>query len=249
MAVRSPFRWNSLVAHYCRKCMRYAGIQLHASAGTEGGELSARVYERLCEEIVSGQLAEGTALVEMTIASRYGTSRTPVREALRRLEQDGLVERGDRGLRVRSRGPEEILEIYEVRILLEAAAARHAAERSTRLDLVRLGHVMDAGLAVDPTDPGAMAAANRAFHREVWLASHNGTLIDLLTRVNSHVARYPATTLTSPGRWEEALKEHSSLLRAIESRDGDAAARIAGEHMTSARDIRLRMYGEELSRP
>ncbi|MGH3246927.1 MAG: GntR family transcriptional regulator [Trebonia sp.] len=218
-------------------------------AGDKGGELSVRVYERLSDEIVSGQLEEGAPLVEATIATRYGTSRTPVREALRRLEQDGLVERGDRGLRVRGRGPEEILEIYEVRILLEAAAARHAAEGGTRLDLIRIGHAVDAGSAVDPADPDAMAAANRAFHKEVWLASHHGTLIDLLTRVNSHVARYPATTLTSPGRWEEALREHADLLRAIASHDGGAAARIAGDHMTTARDIRLRMYGEELSWP
>jgi DNA-binding GntR family transcriptional regulator len=186
--------------------------------------------------------------VEATVATRYGTSRTPVREALRRLEQDGLVERGARGLRVRIRGPEEILEIYEVRILLEAAAARHAAVRHTRLDLIRIGLAMDAAAAVDPADPDAMAAANRAFHEEVWAASHNVTLIDLLTRVNSHVARYPATTLTSPGRWAEALRQHGDLVRAIESRDGDAAARIADDHMTVARDIRLRMYAEELRR-
>jgi DNA-binding GntR family transcriptional regulator len=207
------------------------------------------VYERLCDEIVSGRLAEGAPLIEAAIATRYGTSRTPVREALRRLEQDGLVERGDRGLRVRSRGPEEILEIYEVRILLEAAVARHAAERGTRLDLLRISHAVDAQSAVDPGDPDAMAAANRTFHQAVWAASRNGTLIDLLTRVNSHVARYPATTLTSPGRWEEALREHAELLRAIEAHDGDEAGRIAGQHMTEARDIRLRMYGEELSRP
>jgi len=211
--------------------------------------LPAHVYERLCEEIVSGRLAEGEPLVEATIATRYGTSRTPVREALRRLEQDGLVERGDRGLRVRSRGPEEILEIYEVRILLEAAAARHAAERGTRLDLLRIGRALDAGSTLNPGDPDAMAAANRAFHQAIWAASRNRTLIDLLTRLNSHVARYPATTLTSPGRWEEAVREHAEMLRAIEAHDGDEAARIAGQHMTSARDIRLRMYGEELSRP
>jgi DNA-binding GntR family transcriptional regulator len=224
-------------------------MRLHTSERDGGLELSARVYERLSEEIVSGQLAEGAPLVEATIAARYGTSRTPVREALRRLEQDGLVERGARGLRVRSRGPEEILEIYEVRILLEAAAARHAAERGTRLDLLRITHTLEAGSTVDPGDADAMAAANRAFHQAVWAASRNGTLIDLLTRLNSHVARYPATTLTSPGRWTEALREHTDLLRAIESHDGDEAARIAGQHMTSARDIRLRMYGEELRQP
>lgn len=211
--------------------------------------MSTRVYERLREEIVSGRLPSGVPLVEATVAARYGTSRTPVREALRRLEQDGLVERGDRGLRVRSRGPEEILEIYEVRILLEAAAARGAAERGTRLDLMRIKSAAEAMAAADPADPDAMAATNRAFHEEVWAASHNGTLVDLLTRLNSHVTRYPATTLTSPGRWEEALSEHADLVRAIEAGDAGEAGLIAGKHMTKARDIRLRMYGEELRPP
>lgn len=203
------------------------------------------VYERLREEIVSGRLESGAPLVEAAVAARYGTSRTPVREALRRLEQDGLVERGDRGLRVRTRGPEEILEIYEVRILLEAAAARGAADRGTRLDLMRIRHAAEAMVAADAGDPDVMVATNRAFHEEIWGASHNGTLVDLLTRLNSHVTRYPATTLTSPGRWAEVLSEHADLVAAIEARDGDEAARIAADHMAGARDIRLRWYGEE----
>ncbi len=210
--------------------------------------MSARVYEQLRGEIVSGRLESGAPLVEATVAARYGTSRTPVREALRRLEQDGLVERGDRGLRVRARGPEEILEIYEVRILLEGAAARGAAERGTTLDLMRIKNAADAMAATDPDDPDAMAAANQAFHEEIWAASHNGTLVDLLSRLNSHITRYPATTLTSPGRWAEALSEHTGLVRAIEARHRGEARVIAESHMAKARDIRLRMYGEQLGR-
>ena len=211
--------------------------------------MPVRVYEQLRDEIVSGRLEAGLPLVEATLAARYGTSRTPVREALRRLEQDGLVERADRGLRVRARGPEEILEIYEVRILLEAAAARGAAERGTRLDAMRLGHALDNMSATDPADSDAMVAVNRAFHEEVWAASHNCTLIDLLTRLNSRITRYPTTTLTSPGRWAAVLDEHAELVQAITARDEESAARIAAEHMTKARDIRLRMYGEELRLP
>lgn len=211
--------------------------------------MATRVYERLREEIVSGRLDSGAPLVEAAVAARYGTSRTPVREALRRLEQDGLVERGDRGLRVRTRGPEEILEIYEVRILLEGAAARGAAERSTALDLMRIKNAADAMASADRGDPDAMAAANQAFHEEIWAASHNRTLVDLLTRLNSHITRYPATTLTSPGRWGEALSEHGELVRAIEAHDRDRAGGVAESHMTRARDIRLRMYGEEPRHP
>jgi DNA-binding FadR family transcriptional regulator len=108
---------------------------------------------------------------------------------------------------------------------------------------------MDTMSATDPADPIAMAAVNRAFHEEIWAASHNCTLIDLLTRLGSHITRYPATTLRSPGRWAEVLDEHAGLVQAIITRDEEAAARIAAEHMTKARDIRLRMYGEELRLP
>lgn len=203
------------------------------------------VYERMREEIVSGELEAGTPLVETTLASRYGTSRTPIREAFRRLEQDGLIERADRGLRVRERSPEEILEIYEVRIILEAAAARAAAHRHTPLDLVRLRSSHDNMRAAEPTDPRTTASLNRRFHEAIWAASHNATLIDMLSRLNSHLTRYPATTLTYPGRWPAVLEEHDRLIAAIEGKDDAKAARIAEEHMTAARDIRLRMYSED----
>jgi DNA-binding GntR family transcriptional regulator len=91
------------------------------------------IYQQLREAIVTGVLSADAPLTELSLAAQYKVSRTPVREALRRLEQDGLVERGPRGMKVRGRSPEEILEIYEVRITLEGAAARAAAERRTEL--------------------------------------------------------------------------------------------------------------------
>jgi len=202
------------------------------------------VYERMRDDIVTGLLAPGAALVETALAGQYGTSRTPVREALRRLEQDGLIERGDRGMRVRSRSPEEILEIYEVRIVLETAAARSAASRRTTLDLIRLRQAHAAMVALETDDGTARADANRHFHELVWASSHNASLVDLLARLNGHLVRYPTTTLTYAGRWQAVLAEHERLLDALEAGDADAAAAVAEAHMTAARDIRLEMYGD-----
>ncbi|MFI7616118.1 GntR family transcriptional regulator [Nonomuraea terrae] len=203
------------------------------------------VYQRMRDDIVSGALAAETPLVEITLAAKYGTSRTPIREALRRLEQDGLVVRADRSMRVRARSPEEILEIYEVRISLEGMAARGAAERRTALDLAKLRRTAERMAEADTDDPRAMADANRRFHEAVWAASHNATLLDLLTRLNDHLIRYPSTTLSHPGRWEEALREHAELVAAIERHDAAAATEVAERHMTKARDVRLLMYGDE----
>jgi len=140
--------------------------------------------------------------------------------AIRSYEQDGLIERTSRGTRVVERSPEQILEIYELRILLEGQAARAAAERATSLDL------------------------NRLFHEALWAASHNGTLVDVIDRLIAHL--HPQTTLRFPGRWDSILAEHGALLDAITEHRAEDAAAIATDHMTKAREIRLQLYAGTL---
>lgn len=204
-------------------------------------------YEKIKAAILDGTLAPGAPLVESSVAEWCGVSRTPVREALTRLEQDGLVTRGDRGLVVRERSPEEILDIYDVRIVLEETAARLAAERHTAFDLIRLERLLRTGEEIDQSDPVALAESNREFHRAVWQAGRNESLMDLLSRLNSHLVRYPITTLTYPGRWHQALAEHRQLVEAISKRDSAMAAEIARQHLTEARDIRLRLWEQDLA--
>lgn len=202
----------------------------------------SNLYEDIRDKIIGGQLAPGEWLIEASLAAAHGTSRTPVREALRRLQQDGLVERGERGLQVRQRSPEEILEIYRVRVGLEGMAARLAAEARTEFDLVRLESAHGAMENLEQRDGGQMARLNQTFHEELWAAAHNRTLVDLLNRVLSHLSRYPSTTLVLPGRWEEVLDEHRQLIDAVRDRNGDLAQQINERHMAKGREIRLRMY-------
>ena len=205
--------------------------------------VATSVYEELREAILTGHFAAGQVLSENALATEFGKSRTPIREALHRLEIELLVERVPRGVRVRASSPEEILDIYEVRITLEGAAAKAAAERATEFDRMQLRAAQKAMVDVEDT-PRAKAAANRRFHEAVWTASHNPTLVDLLHRLNVHLVRYPTTTLTFGDRWEAVLREHEELLGAIEARDGEGARRIAEHHMFGAREVRLRMYAE-----
>jgi DNA-binding GntR family transcriptional regulator len=210
------------------------------------GDPKLHPYERLKDAILSGELAPGTMLVESALASWFEVSRTPIREALTRLEQDALLARDKTGLVVRERSPGEILDVYDVRVLLESAAARFAAERRTSHDSLLLQRLLRRWDGVDQTDPRALMQANREFHQAVWQASHNESLVDLLARLDLHVARFPATTLSAPGRWEEAGLEHARLVQAIEHRDADKAAEIAREHFQHARDIRLQLWDEDL---
>jgi DNA-binding GntR family transcriptional regulator len=205
----------------------------------------ATIYEQLHEHIVTGRLDAGEALRETSLATQFGVSRTPIREALRRLEQDGLVERGDRGLQVRRRSPEEILEIYEVRVALEAAAARAAAERRSPLDLIRLEQVHANMAALENPDAETMASLNRRFHGLVWAASHNATMVDALTRLHAPLMRYRETTLAFEDRWDMVIQEHANILEAIREGDPVRARDLASDHMIGARDTRLRMFAAE----
>jgi DNA-binding GntR family transcriptional regulator len=206
-------------------------------------------YDELKNAILSGEFEPGYPLVETVLAERYGVSRTPIREALRRLQQDGLIDRNERGLGVRQRSPEEIIDIYETRMVLEALAARAAAERRMSHDLRSLELWIERGAEVADTDAAGMTAVNQQFHWAVWRAAHNESLIDLLERLNLHLARYPGTTLASPGRWDSARAEHRRLAEAIERRDGDGAYDVALHHFTAARDIRLALFKEETRIP
>jgi DNA-binding GntR family transcriptional regulator len=196
-------------------------------------------YDRIKAAIASNELAPGTPLVETALAEWCEVSRTPIREALTRLEQDGLVIRSDRGLVVRMRSQEEILDIYEIRIILEGTAARMAAARRSAIDLINLRRAAEDIRKVEPGNQEAMASSNRDFHHVLWRATHNESLIDLLARLDFHIARYRVTTLAEPGRWDESMHEHHELVDAIEARDEERAEQISRRHFTEARDLRL----------
>jgi DNA-binding GntR family transcriptional regulator len=197
--------------------------------------MKTSIYEELRDDIVGGLFEPGSPLVETTLAEHYGVSRTPIHEALLQLLRDGLVERSDRGIAVAERSPEKILEIYEVRILLEAAAARLAATRRTELDLNRLARTQDDMANLKEGETALRVRANTIFHEQLWQASHNSTLVEMMQRLIVRLGRYPETTLDYPGRWQAVLAEHKALLAAIRDGDADEAERIADEHMTAAR--------------
>ena len=207
------------------------------------------LYQQLLEAVLEGDLQPGEILVETTLGKRFGVSRTPIREALRMLEQDGVLERVNRGMRVRPTSSEEVLEIYEVRAILEATAAKDAATRRTDYDLATLDRIFGTMVAAQDATPQQMAAINRSFHQAIWHAARNRTLLDLLGRLSVHLRRYPATTYQRAGRWEAALEEHRQLLEAIREKNPEAAAQVAERHMQAARDVRIDMIRNGIAEP
>lgn len=201
-------------------------------------------YWALRRDIVSGQIKPGDKLVEMSLADRYGVSRTPIREALRRLEQDGLVQRNGRRLRVRSHRPDEILDIYDVRIVLEEAAARAAALRRTSLEVSLLVRAHEAMRGIREDDAAGQQRASWAFHELVWAASHSHTLVDLLSRLQANLRRYPDGTQAQPGRWKQSLTDLERLVSAIRENRTSDAGEITAAHLRAARELQLRAYAD-----
>ncbi len=204
------------------------------------------IYDDLHAKIVAGGLTPGTLLVEGSLAAEYKVSRSPIREALSRLTYEGLVERHDRALRVRVLRPEEVLEIYEVRIALEAAAARAAAQRRTDLDLGRLERTLEAMKELGPDDTDQRPRLAHSMHFIIWGASHNAALVKTLEGVHRLVLGLASTTLHYPERWEVFLAESEDLVEAIRARDAERASGLASQQMTNARDFRIRLYSANL---
>ena len=226
-----------------------------AKAGNPGGlsELWKRyrdhhnaaeaVHMTLREAILHSVLLAGHPLSEIPLSEAFGLSRTPVREAILKLESERLATRVPRrGLVVAAITREEILEVYAVREVLDGLSARLAALGilPTELDrLVWLNERIRAAVASD--ERAALIQLNIEFHEAICQASRNSLLQGFMRSIHEWVRRFEDTTMSVPGRGAEACDEHDTLIAAIRARDPDAAERIAREHMSRARQIRISM--------
>ena len=206
------------------------------------------IYAELRRDIMEGALPPSAPLREMSLAERFGVSRTPVRDVLSRLEQAGLATRGGRGLEVASIDPQTVVQIYDLRILLEVEATGQAAEQRSVRDVLRLQALVERDQALDDPDDRVRVQSNLEFHRAVWDAAHNPVLQDLLGRLSEHLVHAPHSTLSVGDRWPESLREHHAIVDAIEARDVEAARQLAREHFTTARALRLQLLREMVAR-
>jgi DNA-binding GntR family transcriptional regulator len=211
------------------------------SSSADSRTLADRVFARLQDDIVLGVLPPGTKLGETELAARYGVSRGPLREAIRRLESRKLLERIPHvGTRVASLKIADLIEIYRVREALEGMAARLAAEQMTD-DEVR---GLSALLAIHEQQQDLQAdtayyqrEGDLDFHYRIIQGSHNRTLIDLLIGEMYHRIRmYRYQISMTANRPQKALGEHRRIAEAIEARDGEMAELLMRRHISRARE-------------
>ncbi|MFZ0181473.1 MAG: GntR family transcriptional regulator [Candidatus Dormiibacterota bacterium] len=198
------------------------------------------LYEYLRHAIMSGRLAANERLVEQQIASRASVSRTPVREAIRKLEVDGLVRQTRAGVIVVQLSDTELRELCEVRVVLEGLACWLAAESRSLLDLQVLDEIRaDYATAVAAHDINSLVKANLAFHETIWRMANSKYLSNQLRELRSRIQGLQASTLAVAHRQSESRAEHDQIVNSIRDRDADAAERIARVHFRHAMVLRL----------
>lgn len=204
---------------------------------------SEAIYRTLREAVLDGVLSPGERLSENDLASELGVSRTPIREALLRLESERLIWRPSGRSAVVSRlTEEEILDVYSVRGTLDGLAAELAAMNANPPQISKLAWVNSQMKdAADAGEFDTMARLNLEYHEALAEASGNGLLVYLMTQVHSRVRRFPSTTFAHPGRALEAIDEHVAIIEALEAGRADEARSLAKDHMDRAREIRLKM--------
>jgi DNA-binding GntR family transcriptional regulator len=205
------------------------------------GNAAETAYAVLREAIVTNTLKPGTRLRADDLAKKLGVSKTPVREALRKLQAEDLITvQPGNALTVKTISEEQLFEIYYTREALEGMAARLAAENAGQIELAKLRAILEEM----PGKAGNLRQFRQLsgeFQLAVFRAARNDTLYRLLRHLQEQIRQFGGTTLTQRGRAKEVIAYAKALVAAIERRDGDAAERIARENRRRTLELRIKM--------
>lgn len=199
-------------------------------------------YEALVASIRRGEYRPGDRLREEDVSEKLSISRTPVREALRRLEADGIVEHRPRqGAVVRQLSHSEVVELYEMRVVLERTAAEMAAKHGTDAEFDALDD-LNQSIRDERVNPARAAAINQDFHRGLYLASRNRFLLEAARALNNSLMLLGPTTFTDEDRVDVVVSQHQSIIDALRDADVEAAGAAAEAHLQTSLRQRLRVF-------
>ena len=203
--------------------------------------LADQVFERLETDILSGKYARGTILIEMELCQELGVSRTPVREALRRLQQEHLVEECGKGLKVLGVTREDLEDIMELRLRLEGFAAARAAERITEEQLQQLKDTLDLQeFYLSKQDSDHIKGMDSKFHELVYKFSDSVVIYDTLLPLHKKVQRYRKRSVENDSRATLSVEEHRAIYEALAARDPKAAEQAILKHTENAKNHIMR---------
>lgn len=199
------------------------------------------VFLAIRNKIIHGDILPGESVKEVELAAEFGISRTPIREALKKLESRGLLSyEKNRGMIVPVLDNKSIAELFVIREMLEGTAAALAAKYATDEEICILKDMI-----TDDTnreyDPLMLARTNKLFHHTINQIAHNSYLIEFYSLLDESMSLLGKTTLSDPLRVDKTLAQHQCIVDAIEKRDSELAKQCAKEHAKSAYRARLRV--------
>lgn len=200
----------------------------------------ATAYQQIFQAIEDGDLKPGDRLRETELAAQFGVSRTPIREAIRKLEADGIVEHMPRvGAVVRTLGQQEVVELYEMRIVLETTAASMAAKHAAAAE-IRTLESLNTAMQDAAEDPIEVAALNRKFHRCIMDAARNQFLSQSYQALSHALLLLGKTTLETETRVSTVTQQHAEIIAAMAAGHAEAAAEAMRAHMETSLEHRLK---------
>ena len=201
--------------------------------------LADRVYEKLEEDIIFGRYAKGEVLTELGLAEQLGVSRTPIREALRRLAQENLIADGEggKGSVVLGISEEDVRDIMNIRQRLEGLVSAYAARNITQEGLEKLQHIVELQeFYTQKKDAAHIKEMDDQFHVEICLQSGRRVLAETLIPLHKRIQKYRRASIDNPKRRDEIAVEHRKIYEAIAAHDAELAAKLTEEHMRHAGD-------------
>ena len=207
--------------------------------------LADQVFEKLEHDILVGNYRKGEVFTELKLAEILGVSRTPVREALRRLEQEGIVKMSTKGAVIVGISAEDISDIYEMRIRIEGYAARLAAERASDEEIKELRDVVDLQeFYILKSDDERTITCDSNFHSVLYKMSGSMPVHSTLSELHKKIVKFRKASIEQSERAKKSLGEHKAIYDAIASHNGDLAEELTVAHIINARDSIMQKIAE-----
>lgn len=210
---------------------------------SDQGSLTSKVFKSMEKAILSGEFLPGESLTEQSLSAELGVSRTPVREALRQLELEGLVKTvPNKGAEVVGLSEKDVDDIYTIRVHIEGLAARWAAENITDEDIKKLRDTLELQeFYAAKGDSDRVKSLDSAFHEALYKACESNPLRQILSQLHNNIQRSRGLSIQSAGRASAAVEEHRRIFEAIAAHNGELAENEAQAHIVNAKQSMLRV--------
>ena len=197
--------------------------------------LAEQVFERLESDILTGVYQRGEVLTELKLVTDLGVSRTPVREALNRLEQEHIIESTSRGILILGVTEQDLEDIFAIRMRIEGLSSYNATKRITKEELAELRETLELQeFYVNKQDPDRIKTMDSKFHQLIYRFCGSSVLYDTLMPLHKKVQKYRKVSVENNARAQQSAQEHRAIFEAIEARNAELAEKYTTEHIANA---------------